>query len=178
MKTALIRTFLDSRRQALAASAETAKLLDELCRQAPEFCACVLADKTTHATQKAQLLAGLVRSDVDRQQIAQALRRLADAELLQVLDGLRQRRVNCRRARELGLRVLLGHKGLAELAASHRLRLVRLLKHLLGGRWNPVRVGRGRPCSASGARTTSRPRASWFGDCRLRRRGAVAWTVA
>ena len=140
MKTALIRTFLDTRRRPLAASAEIAKLPDELCRQAPEFCARVLADETTHATQKARLLAGLVRSDVDRQQITQALRRLADAELLQVLDGLRQHRVNRRRARELGLRVLLSHEGLAVLAASHRLRLVRLLKHLLGERtWSSVR---------------------------------------
>jgi len=60
--------------------------------------------------------------------------------LLQVLDGLRQRRVNGRRARELGLRALLGHERLAELAANHRLRLVRLLKHLLGERtWSSVR---------------------------------------
>lgn len=142
MKTTLIRTFLDTRRQPLAASAETASLLDELCRQAPEFCARVLADATTHATQKVQLLAALVRADVDRQRIAQALRRLADIELLQVLDGLRQRRVNGRRARELGLRVLLGHERLAGLAANHRLRLVRLLKHLLGERiWSSVRRG-------------------------------------
>ena len=90
MKTNLIRTFLDGRRQPLAASAETTRLLDELCRQAPEFCAQVLADTTTHGTQKAQLLAGLVGSDVDRQQIAQALRQLSDIEFLQVLDGLRQ----------------------------------------------------------------------------------------
>jgi hypothetical protein len=140
MKTNLIRTFLDGRRQPLAASAETARLLDELCRQAPEFCAQVLADATTHGTQKAQLLAGLVGSDVDRQQIAQALRQLSDTELLQVLDGLRQRRVNGRRARELGLRVLLAHEQFAELAATHRLRLVRLLKHLLGEQtWSSVR---------------------------------------
>ena len=97
MKTTLIRTFLDNRRQPLATSAETATLLGELCRQAPEFCARVLADTTTHATQKARLLAGLVRADVDGQRIDQALRGVADVELLQVLDGLRQRRVNGRR---------------------------------------------------------------------------------
>jgi len=140
MKTALIRTFLETRRQPLAASTETTKPLDELCRQAPEFCVQVLADATTHGTQKAQLLAGLVCSDVDRHQIAQALRQLSNAELLQVLEGLRQRRINGRRARELGLRVLLGHERFAELAAAHRLRLVRLFKHLLGERtWSSVR---------------------------------------
>ena len=94
MKTALIRTFLDTRRQPLAASAETVKLLDELCQQAPEFCAQVLADAITHGTQKAQLLAGLVCSDMDRQKIVRALRQLSGAELLQVLDGLRQRKAH------------------------------------------------------------------------------------
>jgi hypothetical protein len=84
MKTNLIRTFLDGRRQPLAASADTARLLDELCRQAPEFCAQVLADATTHGTQKAQLLAGLVGSDVDRRQIAQALRRPCSASVVRI----------------------------------------------------------------------------------------------
>ncbi|MGM0485749.1 MAG: hypothetical protein ACQESR_03190, partial [Planctomycetota bacterium] len=148
MKTALIRTFLDTRRQPLTMSAETHALLHELCRQAPEFCACVLEDDTTHATQKARVLAGLVRSDVDSRRIAQALSQLTSTELLQVLEGLRQCRVNGRRARQLGLRALLGHDQLAELAATHRLRLVRLLKHLLGERtWSSVcrRLASGSP---------------------------------
>jgi hypothetical protein len=77
---------------------------------------------------------------VDRRQIAQALRQLSDTELLQTLDGLRQRRVNGRRARELVLRVLLRHERLTELAANHRSRLVRLFKHSLGERtWSSVR---------------------------------------
>jgi hypothetical protein len=49
MKTALIRKFLDARRQPLAASAETTKGLDELCQQVPKFCAQLLTDRTTHA---------------------------------------------------------------------------------------------------------------------------------
>ncbi len=140
MKTALVRAFLDHRRQPLAATTEIAKFLDELCREAPEFCAQVLADATTHVSQKAHLLAGVVRSAVDRQQVVEALGSLSGTELLHVLDGLRQRRVNGRRARELGLRVLLGHERLTELAANHRLRLVQILKHLLGERtWSSVR---------------------------------------
>lgn len=140
MKTTLIRTFLDTRRQPLDVSTETQTRLDQLCQQAPGFCTRALADATVHATQKAQLLARLVRQDIDAQRIAQALQRLTDTELLQVLDGLRQRRVNCRRARELALRTLLGHDRLAQLAANHRRRLLRLFKHLLGERtWSSVR---------------------------------------
>ena len=140
MKTALFRTFLDHRRQPLAATAEIAKLLDELCRETPEFCAQVLGDATTHVSQKAHLLAGVIHSAANRQQIVEALGTLSHTDLLHVLDGLRQRRVNCRRARELGLRALLGHERFAELAANHRLRLAQILKHLLGERtWSSVR---------------------------------------
>ena len=60
MKTALVRTFLDYRRQPLAAMAEIAKLVDELCRETPEFCAQVMSDATTRVSQKAHVLAGLL----------------------------------------------------------------------------------------------------------------------
>ena len=66
MKTELIRTFIETRRQTLGASVETAARLDVLCHQAPEFCLQALSDSRTHASQKAQLLAGLVRSNIER----------------------------------------------------------------------------------------------------------------
>jgi hypothetical protein len=111
-----------------------------LCHEAPEFCVKALGDVQTHVSQKAQLLAGLVRSTVDRQQIVAQLETLSDDELLHVLDGLRVRRLNGRCVRELGLTALVGHARFAELAANHRLRLLRIFKHLLGERtWSSVR---------------------------------------
>lgn len=140
MKTSLIRAFIENRRQALTASGGTAQRLDELCHAASEFCVKALADTRTHVSQKAQLLAGLVRSPIERNQIVAQLHTLTDAELLHVLDGLRLRRLNGRRVRELGLASLVGHARFAELAANHRLRLVRIFKHLLGERtWSSVR---------------------------------------
>ena len=140
MKTVLLPRFLENRRQPLASEAGIPDLLDELCRQAPELCANVLADATTHVSQRAQLLAGLVHTEIDLPVICQALHSLPDTDLLQVLDGLRQHRRNGRRARQLGLRLLLGHERLAKLAATHRLRLVRIFKHLLGERtWSALR---------------------------------------
>jgi len=140
MKTLLLQQYLDERHKPLALCPAQAAALDELCREAPEFCTKALADNATHASQKAQLLAGLVRAPVTREAISASLDSLSDAELLQVLDGLRQRHRNGRRVRELGLRALLGRDRLAELAAAHRLRLVRVLRHLLGERtWASVR---------------------------------------
>ena len=140
MKTVLLQQHLDERHKPLALCPAQAAVLDELCREAPLFCAKALADTATHASQKAQLLAGLVRAPIDREAISGSLDSLSEAELLQVLDGLRQRRLNGRRVRELGLRALLGRDRLAELAAAHRLRLVRVLKHLVGERtWASVR---------------------------------------
>ena len=140
MNTDLIRTFIETRRQPLSAAVETATRLDVLCDAAPEFCVKALGDAQTHVSQKAQLLAGLVRSSIERHQIVDRLRTLTDAELLHVLDGLRVRRLNGRRVRALGLAALVGHSRFAELAANHRLRLVRIFKHLLGERtWSSVR---------------------------------------
>ncbi|MCA9072172.1 MAG: VWA domain-containing protein [Planctomycetaceae bacterium] len=140
MNTELIQSFLETRRQPLAASVETIARLDVLCQEAPEFAVKALGDTQTHVSQKAHLLAELVRSSVDREQIVQQLRKLSDEELLPVVDGLRLRRLNGRRVRDLGLSVLVGHPRFAELTATHRLRLVRIFKHLLGERtWSSVR---------------------------------------
>ena len=81
MKTRLIRTFIEARRQALSASVETAARLELLCHEAPMFCVKALSDVQTHVSQKAQLLAGLVRSKVARGQIVEQLQTLSDDEL-------------------------------------------------------------------------------------------------
>ena len=140
MKTLFLQQYLNERHKPLASCPAHAAVLDELCREQPPFCAKALTYAATHPSQKAQLLAGLVRAPIAREAIAQAIAGLSDAELLQVLDGLRDRRLNGRRVRELGLRALVGRPGtqelggLTELAAAHRLRLVRVFKHLLGER--------------------------------------------
>ena len=140
MKTALIRSFIETRREPLRASVETAARLDVLCDEAPEFCLKALSDVRTHVSQKAQLLAGLIRSSTDRTKIVCRLHTLSDDELLHVIDGLRRRRLNGRRVRELGLATLVGHPRFADLAANHRLRLVRIFRHLLGERtWSSIR---------------------------------------
>ena len=126
MKTSLVRTFLDHRRQPLAATTEIAKFLDELCREAPEFCAQVLADATTHVTQKALLLAGVVRAAVDRQQIVQALGSLSDTDLLHVQYPLFLGYAAIREARRLGIPVI----------CSFHLQPENILLNLgLSGRW-------------------------------------------
>ncbi len=137
MKTALLRTFVETRREAL--TVDTAARLDRLCLEAPEFCVRVLGDVRTHVSQKARLLAGLVRSEVERGEIVGQLHLLADDDLLRVLDGLRQRRLNGRRVRGIGLAALVGHSRFVELCAHHRQRVVRILRHLLGERtWSSV----------------------------------------
>ena len=139
MKTLLLQQYLNERHKPLASCPARHAALDDLCREQPSFCAKALTDAATHASQKAQLLAGLLCAPIAREAIAQAIAVLSDAELLQVLDGLRDRRLNGRRVRELGLHALVGREQLAELAAAHRLRLVRVFKHLLGERtWASV----------------------------------------
>jgi hypothetical protein len=139
MKTSLLQQYLDERHKPLVSCPAQAAVLDKLCCDVPLFCGKALADTATHASQKVQILAGLVRSPITRQAISRSLGTLSDVELLQVLDGLHQHRLNGRRVRELGLCALLGRQRIAELAAAHRLRLVRVLKHLLGERtWASV----------------------------------------
>src|SRR5262249_27810017 len=52
----------------------------------------------------------------------------------QVVEVLRTSRTNSHRARQVGLAFLLGHEQFPELAATHRQRVIRLLKHVLGER--------------------------------------------
>ena len=140
MKTELFRKSLDQRQQSLSFSPEASALLDALCHNAPEFCLQALVDTSTHPTQKTQLLARLVRTGVERRRLAEILHALPDIELLQVLDGLRTRRINGQRARRVGLTALLEHERLAELAASHRKRLAQIIRHLVGEQtWSSVR---------------------------------------
>jgi hypothetical protein len=140
MKTTLKRPFRSTRRLPAAKSVKTAASLNTPCRQLPEFCVRMLANKATHARQKARILARLPRSPELQQRIVAVLRGLPDDELLQVLDGLCHSPPGNRYARQLGLRALVGHARFAELATQDQPRLTRLLRDLLGRRtWTAVR---------------------------------------
>jgi hypothetical protein len=143
MDKSLLLAYLDGRRRPIAADpAATARhraLLDE----APGFYLDLLADTTADVSHRREVLANLLigpaSAPVDRDAVLLRLRAQPDGEALQVLEAVRRVRRNGRRARGLGLAFLLGHERLAELAAGHRGRLVRLLKHLLGERtWASV----------------------------------------
>jgi hypothetical protein len=137
MKTTLKRPFQSTRR---LPAAKTAVGVNTPCRQPPELWVRMLADKATHARQKARILARLPRSLELQQRIVAVLRNLPDDELLQVLDLLRHSPPSNRYARQLGLRALVGHERFAELAAQDQPRLTRLLHDLLGKRtWTAVR---------------------------------------
>ena len=61
MKTLLLQQYLNERHKPLASCPAHAPALDQLCREQPAFCAQALTDAATHASQKAQLFAGLLR---------------------------------------------------------------------------------------------------------------------
>src|SRR5262245_36003892 len=116
MNSEILLSFLDSRRQPLASEQE-AQRLNELCAATPRLARQALTDPSVHVSRKAQLLAGLLATSQERGEIEAALRALPADELLAVLDGLRPRKINNRRAREIALRALLRHERLAEIAA-------------------------------------------------------------
>ena len=60
MKSLLLQQYLNERHKPLASCPAHAAVLNDLCREQPAFCAKALTDTATHASQKAQLLAGLV----------------------------------------------------------------------------------------------------------------------
>src|SRR5262249_32344492 len=109
-----------------------------LCEADADYYATLLADRAAVISHRREVLANLLRTPaahgVTLERMRVALGELPPSELLQVLDVLPARRINSRRARRLLLEVVLGHDQLALLAATHRQRLIRLLKHALGER--------------------------------------------
>ena len=95
-------------------------------------------ERRADVSHKRQVLLTLITHPaargIDWRRIVEMLRRLPAALGLQVLDVLRTSMTNRRRAREVGLAFLLGHAQFPDLAAGHRQRVIRLLKHVLGER--------------------------------------------
>lgn len=143
MQRQLVFTYLDQRHIPVAQDTSANGFHQRLCTVAPSFAVALLADQHAHISHKRAVLANLLRHSVDtpitRQHIATRLRALPGLEALELIEVVRLQRMNHRRARKLGLDVLIGHGDFSELAATRRQRLIRLLRHLLGERtWSTV----------------------------------------
>ncbi|WP_052891246.1 VWA domain-containing protein [Thermogemmatispora carboxidivorans] len=144
MDKKLLVEYLNSRQIPLTGQEQMLTLHQRLCEAAPEFYLYLLADPFADLSHKREMLANLIRlpaaHTITRQRIVEQLRTLPAEEALLVADVIRQRRINNRRAREIGLQLLIGHEQFPQLAATRRQRVTLLLKHLLGERtWSSVR---------------------------------------
>lgn len=143
MDKSLLLAYLDGRRRPFTADPTAGSWHRAIWAEEPELYLELLADPAADVSQRREVLANLLAEPVPqriaREDILQQLRAQPVEEALQVLEAVRQSRRNGGRARVLGLSFLLGHEQLAKLAATHRTRLVRLLRHLLGERtWSSV----------------------------------------
>src|SRR5690242_18268733 len=73
MNSEILLSFLDSRRQPLTSEQE-AQQLNELCAASPLLARQALTDPCAHVSRKAQLLAGLLGTSLERGEIEAALR--------------------------------------------------------------------------------------------------------
>jgi hypothetical protein len=143
MDKSLLLAYLDGRRRPIGDDPRAGKLHRALHAKAPELYLDLLADPAADVSQRRMVLANLLSQPVaarpSRAVILERLRSQPVEEALQVVEAGRRAGCNARWARGLGLAFLLGHERLAELAATRRTRLVRLLKHLLGEQtWSSV----------------------------------------
>jgi hypothetical protein len=141
MDSRLLLDYLDARRAAVSATSQM--LHRDLCVANPGYYLTLLTDPAATISHKREVLANVLRlpaaRDLSRTRIREVVNGLPTPELLAVLDVLPARRINSRRARSLVLELILGHAQLTLLAATHRQRLIRLLKHALGERtWSAV----------------------------------------
>lgn len=125
-------------------------LHERLCMGSPELALRLLGDEHADVSHRALTLVNLVRRpEIACERLLERLRGQPAEDGLQVVEGLRQARINGRRSRRVGLSYLLGHEELAELVATHRQRVIRLLKHFLGERgWSAVRRALREPAPA------------------------------
>jgi hypothetical protein len=144
MDKKLLVAYLNYRQIPLTGQEEIVTLHRTLCEAAPGFYLHLLTDPFADLSHKREMLANLIRlpaaHEITRQRIVEQLRVLPIDEALMVADIIRQRRINNRRAREIGLELLLGDEQFPQLAATRRQRVTLLLKHLLGERtWSSIR---------------------------------------
>src|SRR4051794_1678275 len=158
MDKGLLLAYLDGRRRPIEADPRAVETHRALVERATGLYLDLLADTSADVSQRREVLANLLEhpaaASIDRGEILDRLRAQPVEDALRVLEAVRRVRCNGGRARGLGLAFLLGHERLAELAATRRTRVVRLLKHLLGERtWSSVVRGLRR---AEGGRSATR----------------------
>jgi hypothetical protein len=144
MNKTLLLAYLDVRRSQLAGNEEAFRLHQALCELAPEFYLDLLADPSSEISHKREILVNVLQQasahTIERKQIIEVLARLPIADALAVLDGVRMRKINGRRAHDLVLTFLLGHEQFTTLAATRKHYVTRLIRHALGERtWSAAR---------------------------------------
>jgi hypothetical protein len=142
MSKRLLLHYLDIRRTPLNRLSDGAAQHVDLRAAVPGLYAGLPVDPVADLSHRREALVRLLddagaKGVVDR--LIDALRSVPALEALRVLEAVRQRGINRQRARRLALSVLLNHPDLPELAATRRVRLARLLRHLVGERtWSAV----------------------------------------
>jgi hypothetical protein len=144
MDKTLLLAYLDLRRSPLAGNQDGVRLHQTLCEQAPAFYLKLLADLTSDMSHKHEILANVLERSaahtIEREQIVATLLRLPLTDALAILDGIRRRKINNRRAHDLVLSFLLGNTQFSTLAATRKQYIVRLLKHVMGERtWSAAK---------------------------------------
>ncbi|HEY4389495.1 MAG TPA: hypothetical protein VGN34_34070 [Ktedonobacteraceae bacterium] len=144
MNKTLLLAYLDVRRLPVAGNEEILRLHQAFCELAPEFYLNLLADPSSEVSHKREILTNVLQQasahTIERKQIIAVLSRLPLTDALIVLDGIRTRKINGRRAHDLVLTFLLGHEQFATLAATRKHYVTRLIRHALGERtWSAAR---------------------------------------
>jgi hypothetical protein len=142
MSKHLLLRYLDVRRLPLDRIPDGLALHDGLLAAVPRFYRHVAVDPVADVSHRREALARLLDDTGADNLVADLIERLLAlpaVEVLRTLEVLVQQQINRHRACKLALSVVLNHPQLAELAATRRQRLTRLLKHLVGERtWSAV----------------------------------------
>ena len=139
MRKKHLQDYLDKRRSVLSELDHPQELHEALQKNQRLYLA-LLADQNAHISHRAAAFTTLVQNhNIAADSILEKLKQCRGHEMLMILEVLTKYKMNGRRARQLGLKALFGHVELPGIAAKRRLRIRRLLKHLLGERtWTAV----------------------------------------
>lgn len=144
MNKNLLVEYLNCRRLPFEQHEGATLLHSAICEVAPDFYLRLLLEPFTDVSHKRAILLNFLSHPAlrtsGRHTILAQLNALPVAEALNIIEVIRERRINRNRARDLVLAFLLGHEHFPTLAATKRQRIIRLLRHTLGERtWSSVR---------------------------------------
>jgi hypothetical protein len=154
MSRHLLLRYLDVRRLALERIPDGLALHEGLRAAVPHFYRHVAVDPAADISHRREALARLLDDAAENliTHLTDRLLSLPGLEVLRTLEVLVHQQINRHRARKLALAVVLNHSELAELAATRRQRLTRLLKHLVGERtWAAAGRALNRPANGDEA---------------------------